>query len=838
MSGCGVSISTTLTASSPPSSAPSPVPLASQTISFTTNAPAVAAYNSQFTVAASASSGLPVSFTSSGACTNSGPAYTITSAPGTCSVIASQPGNATYSAAPQAEQTVSALTLAQAFPVFPVSRYGASGSSQSFTCTGQVNTNILSCTQSSTDFVAGQGIRIAGGGGAPFLGAITAPVTITRHGTQAGQHTYCYIAYVADAFGGITSGSPPSCASGEPELSFPGVYNSLSGNPVYPLNATLWYRSLDSGPYRLIAAGNGAQDVGQQPDSNGGWSDSLPADGSDISKNEDLFAVVLSVHGGQIALSVPLISAVSNTRVGHDDTAAIQSAIDAAVAAGGGIVSFGNGTFNVRRPTFIILPSPQVSTLLYSQAYVTSTWVYLILPKGSTGNVFFQGNDAATVIVTPPSYDESAILFGLGVINSPAWPPSVPISMEEVAKDETTVVLAEDPGAANVSPGTDIWLYSGSFDQNSPCVDRNGNTYGNCHFSELNTVIAVHGRTLTLAYPTSKRYYDDGASSFGLVVLPTTPHNIAIQDITFNTSSPIVGSGLVYGLLIDHVTINRTSGSTSVFGGGPKRDVLIENSIWSFGRSDGGGWCDEYDQFTNLKLVNNRIMGYAAPGMETESLMARLYMSEGTSGVTLQENTLDHASIYIDQTTDDVIEGNLLLDGILTLGDAYHPTQNPLAAGGYEDTAYVSFDSQKRAAIEGNTFIIDSDFAAPWIMRVGHFEAADIGHNDITENDVHPLAAILANGGTISRNFIAFGSLASADIGVAIYPDEAPDSEPAAFNVTANTITAASANSGIYVTDPGFSDTAPVCIQGNLVNIGLGIPVFIQNAADIVQTCQ
>jgi predicted Zn-dependent protease with MMP-like domain len=82
---------------------------ASQTIAFTTNAPASAAYNSSFTVAASASSGLAVTYSSSpGVCTNSGATYTMTNSAGTCSVTASQPGNTNYSAAAPVTQAVKA----------------------------------------------------------------------------------------------------------------------------------------------------------------------------------------------------------------------------------------------------------------------------------------------------------------------------------------------------------------------------------------------------------------------------------------------------------------------------------------------------------------------------------------------------------------------------------------------------------------------------------------------------------------------------------------------------------------------------------------------------------
>ena len=82
--------------------------MASQTITVTTAAPASAAYNSQFTVAATASSGLAVAYTSSGGCSNSGATYTMTSGSGTCTVLFNQAGNADYTAAAQVTETVTA----------------------------------------------------------------------------------------------------------------------------------------------------------------------------------------------------------------------------------------------------------------------------------------------------------------------------------------------------------------------------------------------------------------------------------------------------------------------------------------------------------------------------------------------------------------------------------------------------------------------------------------------------------------------------------------------------------------------------------------------------------
>jgi hypothetical protein len=83
---------------------------ASQTITLS-NVPSSAAYNSQFTVTGTASSGLAVAFTSSGGCSNNGATYTMTSGTTTCFVIANQAGNSNYTVAPQATKTVTASKI-------------------------------------------------------------------------------------------------------------------------------------------------------------------------------------------------------------------------------------------------------------------------------------------------------------------------------------------------------------------------------------------------------------------------------------------------------------------------------------------------------------------------------------------------------------------------------------------------------------------------------------------------------------------------------------------------------------------------------------------------------
>src|SRR5204863_316590 len=126
-----------------------------QTITVGTHAPASAIFNSQFTVAATSNSGLAVSYSSSGACTNSGATFTMTSGTGTCTVKYDQAGDGNYNAATQVTELVTAQKANQTITFgalanktfgdadFNVSATASSGLSVSFSATGN-------CTISGT----------------------------------------------------------------------------------------------------------------------------------------------------------------------------------------------------------------------------------------------------------------------------------------------------------------------------------------------------------------------------------------------------------------------------------------------------------------------------------------------------------------------------------------------------------------------------------------------------------------------------------------------------------------------------------------------------------------
>jgi hypothetical protein len=123
-----------------------------QTITLTTPAPSTAAYNSSFTVAATASSGLPVSITTSGGCTGSGSSgsatITVTGSSIQCYVLYQAPSNINYAQASlnsttSITQIPQSITITTAAPVsaalnssFPVAATATSGLAVAITSSG------------------------------------------------------------------------------------------------------------------------------------------------------------------------------------------------------------------------------------------------------------------------------------------------------------------------------------------------------------------------------------------------------------------------------------------------------------------------------------------------------------------------------------------------------------------------------------------------------------------------------------------------------------------------------------------------------------------------------
>jgi hypothetical protein len=190
---------------------------AGQTITVSTHAPASAVYNTSFSVAATGGgSGNPVTFSSSGACTNAAAMFTMTSGTGTCSVRYDQAGNTNYNPAPQVTESVTAQKAGQTITFgvlaaktfgdadFAVSASASSGLTVTFAASGN-------CT------ISGATMHITGAGSC----------TVTA--SQAGNANVNAATEVAQSF---SIGKAPQT------ITFAALPNKTFGAPDFTVQAT------------------------------------------------------------------------------------------------------------------------------------------------------------------------------------------------------------------------------------------------------------------------------------------------------------------------------------------------------------------------------------------------------------------------------------------------------------------------------------------------------------------------------------------------------------------------------------------------------------------------
>ena len=711
-----------------------------------------------------------------------------------------------------------------------VSDYGASGSDATGTCSAPAGSVILNCSIQINDFKAGQWIRLKAAGQAPKTFPVLQPPIVTPVGNGAsGAHRYCYVVSTADPLNGITAASPQACVDKQGDLTLASTYNNLTTidrgaiQNDGPTPAFLWYVSEDNQPFQLLSVTSqtsAVSDVGQRPTSRGGWPTQLPAGNPDISSNEDFFSQIISVNGSQVTTADPVPSSVIDTLIAHDDTDAIQNAILAAVTMGGGTVQLTAGTYNVFRPDFHGSHQSHSRQMNY---FWWEGFSYLYIPDNASGKINLQGVGTQTILRTPPDRGGSVSLLDFGQ-PIPPYIPDAPIAIEEVQKNSTIVQLA-DPSTSSPQAGDDIELFTGSFAYDATNCQATEGEPGSCHFSELNTVIARNGNTLTLAYPTSKRYYDDGLSSFGITVrthLPiiAVPHIIALQHMTIDTYNNIFNTGNVIGMLINDI---HTTGFAShgPFAGGAKRDLTIENSSWGTGAGD-ASWngTDEMDKFTNVIFSNDTVTGYAAATSEGLSTGARIYATEGSSMFTFQNNTFNNFLLLFQSTTEDAIVQNTFHNGEVNVGYAYD--DNTYNFTTYHNHSYQSFASQENALIDSNVFDLDASYQAPVVISLGDYVNGIISNNVITDLSNRDIPAITSYGGLVDKNSITFSSNTYYSVGIALLPDPNPAGSGASIHAAYNTITAPHIGIGIYLVDPGVSASTPVCVEQNIFNMGSG----------------
>jgi len=248
---------TMITASQAGNSAYNPAPpisqflnviMASQSITFAP-IPVHASTDAPFGLLATASSGLPVSYTSSDptVATVSGSMVTITGA-GSCTITAYQPGNSNYNAAPSASQTLTISISSQSitFGTLASQTYG----NPAFTLSGTA-TSGLAVTYVSSD----TGVATIVGNTVTILGAGTTVITASQNGNSlySPAPTVMQPLQVVQDTQTITFGAIPAHNVGDADFD-PGATSS-SGLPIQYSSSNSGVATVVNGKLHVMGAG-------------------------------------------------------------------------------------------------------------------------------------------------------------------------------------------------------------------------------------------------------------------------------------------------------------------------------------------------------------------------------------------------------------------------------------------------------------------------------------------------------------------------------------------------------------------------------------------------------
>jgi hypothetical protein len=160
----------------------------SQSITVATPAPPTAYKGFKFTVGASASSGLPITFASNGPCTNVGATYTMNGDKGTCFETMTQPGNNNYTAATQVIETTTGTA-----PVTPlVSFTGMPASGATYGNTYTVTASSTNDFSVPTIAITPATVNCAVSNQTPSSGP-NGTTTVTATVTMTGGEGYCEV---------------------------------------------------------------------------------------------------------------------------------------------------------------------------------------------------------------------------------------------------------------------------------------------------------------------------------------------------------------------------------------------------------------------------------------------------------------------------------------------------------------------------------------------------------------------------------------------------------------------------------------------------------------------
>jgi len=189
---------------------------AEQTITFALPAGPFTYGDAPFQISATSSSGLPVSFAASGACSVQDTAVTISGA-GMCQVVASQAGDTNYSAAADVPQSITVAHAAQTITFGALASKTFGDAPFAVSAAGGASGNVVTFAAAGSCSVAGNTVTIGGAGSC----------TVTA--SQAGDANYSAAADVPQSF---------SIAQASQTITFGVLANRTYGDAAFAVSAT------------------------------------------------------------------------------------------------------------------------------------------------------------------------------------------------------------------------------------------------------------------------------------------------------------------------------------------------------------------------------------------------------------------------------------------------------------------------------------------------------------------------------------------------------------------------------------------------------------------------
>jgi len=250
---------------------------ATQQINVGTAAPSSAPYNGQFTVAATATSGLGVSYSSGSpaVCGNSGATFTMLAASGSCLVQYDQGGSAGFGPAPRVSMSVSAVAASQSISFTPPANASYGGAAVALSAAASSGLPVSFHVVSGPGSLAGNQLSSTGAGvitvaadqgGSALYSAATEQlrqVTVDKAALTVRADNLSRLFNTANpplsvSYSGFVNGDGAGALSGAPALTTTGTPSSPVGS--YPITVSLG--SLTSANYSFDLV-NGTLTVAQ-----------------------------------------------------------------------------------------------------------------------------------------------------------------------------------------------------------------------------------------------------------------------------------------------------------------------------------------------------------------------------------------------------------------------------------------------------------------------------------------------------------------------------------------------------------------------------------------------